>query len=67
MNSDIVSRFLEALKMIKPEAGRLDVLDAQPLEEELGETPTVSIYGRCDRADLERVLRGLVASENVES
>ncbi len=61
-DDDIVGRFLDALRTLTPPPGRrLDVMDSTPLEEELGETLTVSIYGQCSRADLARVLRELVA------
>ena len=61
-DDDIVARFLRSLQSLTPPPGRrLDVMDTTPLEEERGETPTVTIYGQVTRDELERVLRELVA------
>lgn len=61
--SDIVTRFLSALKTIEPKEGTLLVEDGWRLEEDGREAEAIGLDGWAYRLDLERMLRKFVASE----
>lgn len=63
MTTDIVTRFLEALKQIEPDVGYMVIVDSPRMEEDFREVPSVGIDGWAYRADFERVLVEFVASE----
>ncbi len=64
--SDIVTRFLDALRTIKPEAGYLLVEDGWRLEEDGREAEAIGLDGWAYRLDLQRMLQEFVASEKEE-